>query len=731
MTTVSTPALHVALLAVSAAVTAILAGYSWRRPEQGTRPFVGLLCVFTIYTAAQLIGLLTIHPTWRLVWENVQWTGTALIPVFWMLFAMEYTGYDGLITRKTIAALSVVPLLTILFTWTNQYHGLMWTHNVLVPVDGLALVEETFGPWFWVYLAYTYGVLAVGSALLVRLIWISDYLYADQSVLLVVGVAVPVVANVLTLVGLTPIQHPALDMTPYAFTITGLAFGYALFRYRLFDLLPATRQLGRHGAISQLEDGVVIVDTGRQVIYLNRAMADQLDCEPSEALGRPVNSLVDESALQFGTEDSVIELDRDGRVYEIRTSPIHDRSDRLIGHTLISQDVSARKERERRLARQRAELETLNELNAVIRGVNSALLSATTRSEIEEAVCERLAASPLYRVACAADVPTWRGDADRWTVAGTESGPGPAELPALREEFLRPDDEPPGPVTITDGADDGQADWMVVPIVYGLTVYGELGMATRRDDVDDREREILAELGELVGHAINAAENRRLLSAEAVVELEFVSTDDGATLVEVTDRIPGRLELLGFVPGASNAPIAYLRVEGTSVERARDALAQATDGQVRTIRTGADGGHLEWTIASDSLLGAFAEQGANILTVTAEGGTGRYTVEVTSDTDVRVLLDRVRHAYPDTTLDAKRQHNRAIERVEGVPDRAIEDLTERQREALEAAYRAGYFEWPRGSTAEEVAARLDISAPTLHAHLRKAERRLFEDLFGE
>ena len=58
-------------------------------------------------------------------------------------------------------------------------------------------------------------------------------------------------------------------------------------------------------------------------------------------------------------------------------------------------------------------------------------------------------------------------------------------------------------------------------------------------------------------------------------------------------------------------------------------------------------------------------------------------------------------------------------------------MTDRQREALEAAYRAGYFDWPRESTAEEVAESPDITSATLHSHLRKAESRLVETFFEE
>ncbi|WP_267905122.1 helix-turn-helix domain-containing protein [Halorussus halophilus] len=52
------------------------------------------------------------------------------------------------------------------------------------------------------------------------------------------------------------------------------------------------------------------------------------------------------------------------------------------------------------------------------------------------------------------------------------------------------------------------------------------------------------------------------------------------------------------------------------------------------------------------------------------------------------------------------------------------ELTERQRSAMETAYYAGFFEWPRDSSGEDVADVLDVSAPTFHQHLRVGERKL-------
>ncbi len=55
-------------------------------------------------------------------------------------------------------------------------------------------------------------------------------------------------------------------------------------------------------------------------------------------------------------------------------------------------------------------------------------------------------------------------------------------------------------------------------------------------------------------------------------------------------------------------------------------------------------------------------------------------------------------------------------------------LTDKQRQALLAAHRHGYYEYPRRINSARLAEKMDISKPTLVQHLRKAERRLMDEL---
>lgn len=53
------------------------------------------------------------------------------------------------------------------------------------------------------------------------------------------------------------------------------------------------------------------------------------------------------------------------------------------------------------------------------------------------------------------------------------------------------------------------------------------------------------------------------------------------------------------------------------------------------------------------------------------------------------------------------------------------DLTDRQREVLEAAIRMGYYENPRRATHEEIATEVGVEPGTVGKHLRNVESRVF------
>jgi len=108
-------------------------------------------------------------------------------------------------------------------------------------------------------------------------------------------------------------------------------------------------------------------------------------------------------------------------------------------------------------------------------------------------------------------------------------------------------------------------------------------------------------------------------------------------------------------------------------------------------------------------------------------------IELTDDGSQRVTLVGTEEAFARAGYDPPEGVEVTIERTgEYHPEggRLLDALTARQREVLEAAVAAGYYETPRQATHEDVADRLDCSPATVSEHLQKIERAVFGALVG-
>jgi len=712
---------HALFLTLAGMVTGGLALYAWRhRDKSGARALSAAMVGVTWWTCTEILALSQTGAS-HVVWERVQWTAIAVVPIFFFFFIVEFTGYGWLLSRRSVPLFLLVPAVTIVIAWTNPFHHLLFVDPVTIQTGGIVTLDQQFGPWFWVYFLYAYSLMFIGFLLLLRLVTVSDYLYFDQTVLIVVGVFAPLAGNAITVFGVAPLE--GLDLTPYGFTITAIAFGNALFRYRLFDLLPATRKLGQQAALVDLDDGIVIVDSERRVLYLNPAAGSVFECDPSDAFGDHVNTLVDTRKLDFAATDRLAELTLNDRTYEVETAPISDSRDERVGHTILLYDVTERTRREAELRAQRDQFQRLERINTVIRDVNQALIGVTTAAELQRAVVETLSTPGLYDEVWLTTIVT-SGAPVR--MAAGDDGPRTGAVETLPPGLeTQPEPTAVGRETTVE-SENTDGSWATVALVYGRTVFGALALRTNRETgFDGRETDVLDELGETIGHALSAIERTHLLVADTRVEVDIESKDCGALLVALTDATDDEWTLDGLVPATEGDLVAYLSTDADST----DVDSVASHGGVSDVRPVAtDGGTtLEVRASGGMLAHPFVETGANVRNAVASDGCCRLTVELSPDANVRAVVERVGEEFPGTELVAKRE----IEPTEqtALPDDA--DMTDRQQEALEAAFRAGYYDWPRESTAEEVADSLDIASPTLHGHLRKAENQMLRSFFEE
>lgn len=402
-----------------------------------------------------------------------------------------------------------------------------------------------------------------------------------------------------------------------------------------------------------------------------------------------------------------------------------------------------RAEREREIARQRDELETLNRLNTLIQEIIQSLMETTALEEIERTVCERLVASDRYRCAWIGDVPGSNGGIEPQEWAGIDAKHlDGARVPigdevqragerAIETGAIRVVDDPDGSsLALSDPDAEGTCRSIaVVPLGHEDTTDAVLVVyADTPDAFSMRKRPGFELLGDVIGFAINAIRNRKLLLSNTAVELEFRVTDPDAFFVSLSERLECQCTLDGIVP-SEDALLHYVSIEGASSDRVLDVATDTTGVErARLVSEDIDGDAFEFAIV-DGFCKTLIDAGGTVRSVTGKYGELRIVADAADNTDARSIVTALEMARWDTELLAKRTVERSAETVTDSRQRVADRLTERQRQVLWTAYSAGYFDWPRGSTAEEVAESIGVTPPTFHDHLRKAQRKLLTDFF--
>lgn len=415
------------------------------------------------------------------------------------------------------------------------------------------------------------------------------------------------------------------------------------------------------------------------------------------------------------------------------------------------------------LAERNEELERLHELNDLLRRVNGALVEAETLQEVADAVCETLIEADAvgfvwlgesYRSGGDPTPIASAGDSDGYLdelldVAADDTGDGRWDDDREDDDCEDDDREPShgshddgAPIRVSDVSDGldggrwrrralrrGYRSVISVPLSYDDLQYGVLSVyADSRSTFDGEFGDLLGMLGETIGDAINSIETRRSLRSESLVELDLeieVDPPDGGVLPRIAAAIGGPIHVDGTVPQGDDRSLVYFTADGDPSDVAESVHAVESIGAIE----GESNGRIEASVAGDTLPDRVIAHGGGVERLVVASDRIDVTATFPRSADVRRIVEHLEERYGPVELRARR--DRTEEHGRDAPKAFSEDLTDRQREAVRTAYLGGYFEWPRGSTGEEVATAMGITQPTFNRHLRTAERKLFDAFLGD
>ncbi len=321
-------------LIVSSVISAIVAGIAWqRRAATGAKSLVIIMSAAMLWSSTYAIRWLARDYSTQLFWLDATYFGVVIAPTAFLVLAFEFTDRFHLLTDRIRVALAIIPTLTLMILWTDPWHGLFY--NGLR--TGNAILNG--GIWFWVFIIYTYLILLLASIIILQKIIRERLLFQVQAALLLIGMVLPWAGNIISMIGFTP--FPGLDLTPFLFTLSGLFFMVALFRFGLLDIKP----IAHSRLMENLQDGVIILDKTNRIVDYNPA-AGKIFRLKMDAIGKTFS----EASTQFEkltplvslqVEKSRIQLNSDeNSEFEVRTLPLLDHKKQMTGNLITVHDIS-------------------------------------------------------------------------------------------------------------------------------------------------------------------------------------------------------------------------------------------------------------------------------------------------------------------------------------------------------------------------------------------------------
>lgn len=346
-----------ALMTAAGLLLAGLAAHvAWRRRNRSGISLAVILLAVAWWGLAYAVELSATEISTKTRWGDLKYVGVCALAPAWLVFVLQYTGRPHLVTRRMVAALTVEPVVVLAVLFNPGTHDLVRFYppdaaDVDLPIVGT-------GPVFWVHLAYSNLMILVATTIFVATMLRLSRTYRQMATMMVAAALLPWVANLLHNFELG--WFARLDLTPFAFTVTGAVLVWGLFRERLVRLSPLARSV----IVEHMADGVFVLDAFGRVADVNPAGTALVASSRAALVGVRLADVLaphmtgaqasHARAQQLPTEIAVLVGERQ-RTYDIGREPLTDRIGRPGGELVVLRDITERVHAEKALEQLLAE----------------------------------------------------------------------------------------------------------------------------------------------------------------------------------------------------------------------------------------------------------------------------------------------------------------------------------------------------------------------------------------
>jgi len=349
---------------VSAFISALVAYYAWlRRRVPGSKPFVVVALSQVVWTVAYAFELASPTLQGKLFWDDVQFFASLVWPIAFLAFVSQFCDHHW---KRPHIFWSIISSPAFLFSFlllTNRWHSLIRADAWLIPGEPFDVLYYDFSLAVYAYAVYLYSIVGFGYYILLKTFFRAHKLFRKQVLFVLIGVMIPLLGSSLGLVGIT--FSGQRDTTPLTFALSNLIIAWALYRYKLFDIVP----IARDKVVENMSDLVFVVDAHNRFVDINPAAEEILGRSNGEVIGHQSEDVLAEWAhlltLLGGEQETVAEVDvayqKELYYLAVKVTPLYDDEGELNGRLIVARDITEMKLAEQKLQEHATQLEFANE----------------------------------------------------------------------------------------------------------------------------------------------------------------------------------------------------------------------------------------------------------------------------------------------------------------------------------------------------------------------------------
>ncbi len=163
----------------------------------------------------------------------------------------------------------IIPITTGILSFTNEYHHLVFKYYT-PHID-----QMVYGDYFMIHSIYTYVLYIISIVYLLKYSIKNSGFFSKQSILLVIGILVPLLLNLFGTMGIIKITTYT---TPISFALMAIIYSLAIFKFDFINVVPIALQK----IVDRMSDSYIVLNEKNIITDFNETFLKTFHLQANE-----------------------------------------------------------------------------------------------------------------------------------------------------------------------------------------------------------------------------------------------------------------------------------------------------------------------------------------------------------------------------------------------------------------------------------------------------------------